>query len=70
MLGQIWAVLRFLAELWEQIKVALGLIEKAKHESAKEEIKEQTDIIANPDSTEEQTHEAAHELEKELNKRS
>lgn len=69
MFGQIWGVLKFLKEVWDALKVLLGMVEKAKHEHAKEDIKEKTDIVADPNKSEQERLDAIKELEDRVNGR-
>lgn len=69
MFGQVWAVLKFLMELWNQLKIFLGMIEKAQHDHKQEEIKKETGVIADPSKSEEEKHEATKNLEDSFNSR-
>lgn len=62
-LGGGYKILQMLAEWWAQIQILLGLIERAAHEAKKKEIQEQTEIVKNPNSTEEERREAVKKLQ-------
>lgn len=62
-LGGPYKILKFLAELWEQLKIAFGLIERAKHEHKNEEIKDKTDVAGDPAKPVEDRLDAVEDLE-------
>ena len=68
-MAQVWAVIKFLQELWVQIKIFIGMIEKAKHEHANEEIKDKTDIAGDPEKPVEDRLDAIKEIEDSVNNR-
>lgn len=68
-MGTVWGLLKMLLELWEALKTFIGMVEKAKHEKAQEEIKEETGIIADPNKSEQEKHEATKNLEDQINGR-
>lgn len=66
-MGQVWAVLKFIMELWNAIKVFFGFIKSVKHENEIKEITKETEIISKPGATEEERREATKNLEDKLN---
>lgn len=67
-MGQVWAVLKFLMELWDALKLALGLIKKVQHEGSIKEITEESDKAGNPELSLEERLKAGQKLEENLNK--
>lgn len=67
-MANVWAVLKFLAELWEQIKILLGMIEKAKHEKKQDEIADNAGKVGNPDLSDEEREDATQNLEDIVNR--
>lgn len=67
--SKIVAILTMLEEWWQQIKIAIGLIERAQHEHRQEEIDEATKIVNDPNSTEEARREAVKKLQDIANRR-
>lgn len=68
-MSQVWAVLKFLAELWEAIKIALGMIKKAEHERTVGAVDDAEKVVEDPKSTEKERLDAISELEKITNRR-
>lgn len=68
-MGTLWGWMKMILQLWEAIKAFLGMVEKAKHEHEMEEIKDKTDVIQNPSSTEEERLDAVKDLEDRFNSR-
>lgn len=62
-MAKVYAVLRFLEELWQAIKVLIGMVEKAKHEHTDGAIKDKTDIAGDPTKPVEDRLDAVEDLE-------
>lgn len=67
--SKIVAILTMLEEWWQQIKIAIGLIERAKHEHDKSEIKDKTDVAGDPTKPVEDRLDAVEDLEDITNRR-
>lgn len=67
-MAKVWAILEFLRQIWVQLKIFIGMIEKAKNEHVNEEIKEKTDIIGDPTKPVEDRLDAIEDLEDITNK--
>lgn len=67
-MAQIWGILKMVQQWWTLLLTFIGMIEKAQHEKKNEEIADNTQVIANPNSTEEQRHDATQNLEDSINK--
>lgn len=62
-LGGGYKILKMLAELWEQLKILFGLVERKVHEEKNETIKEKTDVAGDPAKPVEDRLDAVEDLE-------
>lgn len=67
-MGQIWAVLKFLMELWDALKVAIGWVKKTQHDGDMKEITEETDRAGDPGLSLEERLKAGQEIEDRINR--
>lgn len=67
-MGTIWGTLKLILELWDALKVFLGFVKSVKHESENKEISDESKIIENPNSTDEERLDEIKDLENLTNK--
>lgn len=67
-MGQVWAVIKFLMELWEALKIAIGWVKKVQHENTNKEITEEADKAGNPNLSLEERMKAGQKLEDTINR--
>ena len=70
MFSTIYGWMKLILQLWNSLLALIGIIEKAAHEKTQDKIKENTDVVGNPASTEEERLRALKELQDRLNSRS
>lgn len=67
-MGQVWAVIKFLMELWEALKIAIGWAKKVQHEHENKEITEETEKAGDPSIPLEERLKAGQKLEDTINR--
>ena len=70
MLSTLLGYLKLFKEVWEALKILIGLVERAKHEHANKEITDKTEQAGDVKAPEKDRHEATKDLEDAINKRS
>lgn len=68
-MAKVYAILKFLEELWVQIKIFIGMIEKAEHDHKQKEIDDTTKKAGDITLSEEERRAAAKKLEDLINGR-
>jgi len=63
----IWSFIKMLIEVWEAIKVFLGLVKKAEHEREQKEIDDAAKAAGDPDKSLDERLKAGKELEDKFN---
>lgn len=66
-MGTVWAFIKMLVEIWEAIKVALGMVKKAQHDHELSDIDEKAKEAGDPTKPLEDRLKAGQDLEDKFN---
>lgn len=66
-MGTVWAFIKMLIEIWNEIKILIGVAKKVQHDHNLDNIDEKTKEISNPDSSLEDRLKAGADLEDDIN---